>query len=737
MLTRRTILQGIAAGVGTALGLGGSPLPLLASSSLTGVSRLPKRIIFFLQNQGFDPKTCIPTGVSGNCSLACHTLPEPIQPLEPYKERLHIINGLHGQHTSPSHKALSMLRLFSTLLAIVPCILSSVAMSEQPNIVWISCEDISPHLGCYGDPHAITPNLDKFAQEGTRYTNAFTTAGVCAPCRSAIITGMYQNSIGTHHMRCNATLPTWLKPFPVYLREAGYYCTNNSKTDYQFSKPAKKEIWDVSGAKGHWKNRAQKSQPFFAVFNFTGCHESGIASESKYKSVTKELLPSQRQDPKELTTLPPYYPDTAVTREDWKRNYELITAMDAWAGDLIQQLKDADEYDNTIIFFWSDHGVGLPRAKRWLYDSGTHIPFIIRVPEKFQKSLDTPSLATDNQLINSVDFAPTVLNLAGIDTPPYLQGRAFLGKHLSSPRKFVYGARDRMDERYDIIRTVRNTQYRYIRNFEPLKPYYQYMNTPEKGATMKEIRKKEASGQLDPVMALFSAKEKPVEELYDTHADPSEIQNLVDNPTFAQRLGEMRHALSEWQNEIGDVGLIPEAEIEILEQNAGSRFEILHGTPGNSPVENRLATLVEIATSASEGPTSIQQLLEALKNKDASIRYWAATGIGNIGAPAKRMRKRVAQCLDDPSPSVRIAAARAVAKLGAPEDALPVLEAELQSDHQWGRLAAAIVLDEMDDKARSALPSLKQALLNQPNKYIVRVANRAINELENTTNQVP
>jgi uncharacterized sulfatase len=254
---------------------------------------------------------------------------------------------------------------------------------------------------------------------------------------------------------------------------------------------------------------------------------------------------------------------------------------------------------------------------------------------------------------------------------------------------------------------------------------------------MKEIRKKEASGQLDPVVALFSAKEKPVEELYDTHADPSEIQNLVDNPTFAQRLGEMRHALSEWQNEIGDVGLIPEAEIEILEQNAGSRFEILHGTPGNSPVENRLATLVEIATSASEGPTSIQQLLEALKNKDASIRYWAATGIGNIGAPAKRIRKRVAQCLDDPSPSVRIAAARAVAKLGAPEDALPVLEAELQSDHQWGRLAAAIVLDEMDDKARPALPSLKQALLNQPNKYIVRVANRAINELENTTNQVP
>ena len=627
--------------------------------------------------------------------------------------------------------------LFMTPFIIVPCMLSSVAMSEQPNIVWISCEDISPHLGCYGDPHAITPNLDKLAQEGTRYTNAFTTAGVCAPCRSAIITGMYQNSIGTHHMRCNATLPTWLKPFPVYLREAGYYCTNNSKTDYQFSKPAKKEIWDICGAKGHWKNRPQKSQPFFAVFNFTGCHESGIASESKYKSVTKDLLPSQRQNPKELTTLPPYYPDTTITREDWKRNYELITAMDVWAGDLIQQLKDAGEYDNTIIIYWSDHGVGLPRAKRWLYDSGTHIPLIIRVPEKFQKSLDISSLATDNQLISAVDFAPTVLNIAGIDPPSYLQGRAFLGLHLSPPRKFVYGARDRMDERYDIIRTVRGPQYRYIRNFEPLKPYYQYMNTPEKGATMQEIRKKEASGQLDPVMALFSANEKPVEELYDTHADPFEIHNLADDPAFSQRLSEMRHALSEWQNEIGDVGLIPEAEIEILEQDAGSRFAILQSTTKNSSTEKRLAMLVDIATSASEGPASIPKLLDALQNEDASIRYWAATGIGNIGPAATSTLKRVVESLNDPSPSVRIAAARAVAKLGSPEEALPVLEAELQSDHQWGRLAAAIVLDEMDEEARPALPSLQQALLNQPNKYIVRVANRAINELENTDHQVP
>ena len=227
---------------------------------------------------------------------------------------------------------------------------------NPPNILWISCEDISAHLGCYGDPHAITPHLDQLAKEGVRYTHAYTVAGVCAPNRSSIITGMHQNSIGTHHMRCRAKLPAWLKPFPMYLKEVGYYCTNNSKTDYQFSKPSPKEIWNESSSKAHWRKRPNQDQPFFAVFNFTGCHESGIASKGKYESVTKVLSPEQRQHPDKLTTLPPYYPDTPITREDWKRNYELITAMDIWAGKLIQELKDAGEYENTIIFYWSDHG---------------------------------------------------------------------------------------------------------------------------------------------------------------------------------------------------------------------------------------------------------------------------------------------------------------------------------------------------------------------------------------------
>ncbi|MGB7343352.1 MAG: sulfatase-like hydrolase/transferase [Pirellulaceae bacterium] len=604
---------------------------------------------------------------------------------------------------------------------------------KSPNIIWISCEDISPHLGCYGDPHAITPNIDKLASEGVRYTHAFTAAGVCAPCRSTIITGFYQNSIGTHHMRCNATIPKWLKPFPMLMRDAGYFCTNNSKTDYQFSKPSKNQIWDECGSKATWQNR-KDDQPFFAVFNFTGCHESGIENKEKYESVTRDLTDEQRQDPAKLTTLPPYYPDSPIVREDWKRNYELITAMDAWAGDLIAQLKDAGVLDDTIIFFWSDHGVGLPRAKRWLYDSGTRIPLVVKIPAAMRVDGQGDPGSVDSRLIDSTDFGPTVLRLAGVELPTRLQGQPFLGANLPAPRRYVYGARDRMDERYDIIRTVRDSRFRYIRNFEPLKPYYQYMNTPEKGASMREIRKAEESGNLTPAMQLFSAAVKPSEELYDSESDPHEINNLAAEPQFATKLTEMREALKEWQNEVGDIGLLPEAEIEIQEKVAGSRYAILNDA---DDAKQKLSRLVDIATKASQGPSMLGELVQALDDADPSVRYWAATGIGNIGGEATSAIQPITSTLSDDSPSVRIAAARAAAKLGQTDAAIKVLTSELQSEHQWGRLAAAIALDEMDDQANPAVDDLKAAIVDQPNKYIVRVANRAVNELLGTSNVVP
>ncbi len=632
-----------------------------------------------------------------------------------------------------------MLRTLSLCLLVL--IVSSSQFTEgaeksRPNILWLSCEDISPHIGCFGDPHAITPNIDQLATEGVRFTNAFTTAGVCAPVRSGIITGLYQTSLGTHHMRCTAQLPEHIKPFPTYLRDAGYYCTNSSKQDYQFKTP--KGVWDESSGKAHWRKREDPNQPFFSVFNFTGCHESGIASEDKYRSVTTVLTDDQRQDPNALD-LPPYYPDTPVVREDWKRNYELITAMDHWAGKLIQQLKEDGLYENTIIFFWSDHGVGLPRAKRWLYDSGTHIPLVVRIPQAMRvDGQGQPGQITD-QLVNSIDFGPTVLRLAGLEVPDYVQGQPFLGADLPEPRDYVYGGRDRMDERYDIIRMARDKRFLYIRNYEPLKTFYQYMNTPEKGATMGELRRLHDAGQLTEVAEYFFSPTKPVEELYDCKKDPHNINNLAADPTYADVLDRMRKVHLQWVQDTKDVGLIPEPIITDRESRLGSPYAILRQADGDA----YNAKLGEIAAAASEGIDALPKLVGALADEDDAIRYWGATGVGNIGEPAKQSAlEPVRSLLKDESSAVRTAASRALCRMGEPADALPVLIHELTTGTQWERLHAANALDEIDEQARPVIEQMAAGLeyqegFNSKGKYRVRVTNRALNELNGTNNAVP
>ena len=619
-----------------------------------------------------------------------------------------------------------------SIFLLILCFYATLNANERPNILWLSSEDINAHFGCYGDPNAITPHLDQLAKEGVRYTNAFTAAGVCAPCRSTIITGMYQTTIGTMHMRSSAILPDSIKPFPVYLRKSGYYCSNNSKTDYQFRAP--NDTWDANNSRAHWKNSKDKKSPFFSVFNFTGCHESGIAGVSKYESVTKSLSLSERQDPSKLKTLPPYYPDTPRVREDWKRNYELITAMDAWVGEHITALKEAGLYENTIIVYWSDHGVGLPRAKRWLYDSGTRIPLIVRIPEKYRTSGQGKPGTVDDQLISSLDFGNTTLNLAGLPAPPVTQGRAFLGKNLTPPRDYIYGARDRMDERYDIIRSVRDKRYRYIRNYEPLKPYFQYMNTPEKGATMKELRRVAATGKMPAAMKLFMAKRKPVEEFYDLENDPHETNNLAKDPAHQVILKRFRKVHQKWSTETRDLGLIPEPEMVIREKKAGSRYDILAKTDDKTLLER----LGRMALLASDGEKSLPELIKGLDDKDSAVRYWAAIGIGNTGELSEKAKDACVKVLaEESSTVVRVATARALLRMKAEEErALSELSKSLESPEEWSRLHAAIALDEAEEQARPALPSLQKALTKQPNKYIVRVANKAINDLLKTNNTV-
>ncbi|MFO0906102.1 MAG: sulfatase [Pirellulales bacterium] len=426
---------------------------------------------------------------------------------------------------------------------------------ERPNILWISLEDISPDLGCYDDAYAVTPHIDRLASQGVRYTRAFAHAGVCAPSRSGIITGMYPSAIGTQHMRSQGVPPPFVRCFPEYLRAAGYYCTNDSKTDYNFAAPL--TAWDENRAGAHWRHRPDPSQPFFAVVNLTATHESQIRLAPAAQEKRRESLAEhERHDPAQAV-LPPYHPDTPVVRRDWANYYDNLTFTDKQVGKILQQLADDGLADSTVVFFWGDHGRGLPRAKRWIYDSGIHVPLIVRWPGRLSAG------STCDDLVALLDLAPTCLSLAGVDIPAHFQGQAFLGpRKAERPREYVYAARDRMDETYDLIRSVRDSRYKYIRNYRPELPYAQPIAYMDEMPTMREWRKEHAAGRLTGPAALFFADRKPVEELYDTQADPHELHNLAEDPTHAPALSRLRQEHERWMATTGDLGLLPEAELQ-------------------------------------------------------------------------------------------------------------------------------------------------------------------------------
>jgi len=443
----------------------------------------------------------------------------------------------------------------------------------RPNILWISCEDTSPDLGCYGDRYAITPNLDRLAAHGVRYTNAFTHAGVCAPARSGIITGMYPTTIGTHQMRCLGVPPPHVKCFTEYLRAAGYYCTNNVKTDYQFAAPV--TAWDENSRRAHRRNRSS-GQPFFSVINLGVTHESQIRSNMEgVRAPLASLGPDERHDPAKAA-LPPYYPDTLPVREDWAQYYDTMTLMDSQAGEILEQLEEDGLADDTIVWFWGDHGRGLPRAKRWIYDSGIHVPLIISVPEKYRRLTmpDNPEAvqpgSVNADLVSFIDFAPTMLSLAGVKVPEYMQGRAFLGGQRAASREYVFGIRDRMDGTYDMIRAVRDKRFKYIRNYMPHITYAQYIDYMEMMPTMQEMRRLHAEGELTGPQTLYFRETKPVEELYDTQTDPHEVNNLADDPQYKDVLERMRAVHEEWMRRTGDVGLIPEPEFDDMKRPGGT-----------------------------------------------------------------------------------------------------------------------------------------------------------------------
>lgn len=426
---------------------------------------------------------------------------------------------------------------------------------QRPNILCIVCEDISPYLGCYGDPVAVTPNLDNFSKEAIRYTGMYSTMGVSAPSRAALITGMYPTSIGANNMRTTqkkskpegiapyeVVLPEGVKCFTEYLREAGYYCTNNAKTDYQFASPL--TAWDEQGVTAHWKNAPEK-MPFFSIFNLNVTHEFQIMERSG--------LPLS-VNPNDIT-LPPYYPDDPVIRHDMAVMYSNITEMDKQFQVLLDELENTDKWDNTIVIFYSDNGGPLPRQKREIYESGTLVPFMIRFPDRYNAG------TTDTNLHMFIDIPATILSLAGVPVPDHMHGSPFLGKQKGEKRKYVFGARDRLDTFYDKQGCVRDARFRYIRNYMPSQSDYLPIISRSPMPLMRRLEELHAAGKLNPDQEKWFQSPRPEAELYDLSADPHELNNLANNPRYTAKIRELSLAFDQWVTDYNEHWKLTEKEL--------------------------------------------------------------------------------------------------------------------------------------------------------------------------------
>ncbi|MFP6640936.1 MAG: sulfatase [Myxococcota bacterium] len=472
------------------------------------------------------------------------------------------------------------------LLGIVSCLASVMAQgagpatpetpeSPRPNILLLVAEDMSAKVGSFGDMVAVTPNIDRLAQEGTRYTGTFTASAVCAPSRAALVTGMHAISIGAQHMRASsrpegaylAVPPPEVKAFPELLRVAGYYTFTNGKLDYQFSGPlygsGPTTIWDTEGGVEYWRERTQESQPFFGLINFEETHESGVFTQlfegcpHSFMHLVMQLVRKALYDvpsgkgsvgPGDVE-LPPYYPDTPTVRADLARHYKNIEVMDARVGQILAMLEADGLADSTIVIWTTDHGDGLPRAKRDLYDSGIKVPMVIRWPERHRPDSAPPG-GVDERLISFVDLAPTILEWAGVPVPTYVQGKSFAWTD-AKIRDYVFASRDRIDEFDDRERAVRDGRYKYIRSWHPDLPNGHPSAFRDNMEMMRELWILRERGQLDPVQEIwFEPTGK--ERLYDTVEDPFEVHNLVRDPAYAATLERMREAYAAWRERVPD-----------------------------------------------------------------------------------------------------------------------------------------------------------------------------------------
>ena len=611
-------------------------------------------------------------------------------------------------------------RFFITLAFILQPLAISLG-ETRPNVLWITWEDISRDLGCYGDEYSISPNVDKLATEGVLYTHAWSNAGMCAPARATLITGMYPPSTGAQNMRSEVTLPDHIRGYPENLRNAGYYCSNHVKLDYNWIAP--KSTWDTVDP--DWENKGwnlrKPEQPFFTVINITDTHSSQLyyRGEERYQNRLKRLDPKTLHDPAKVP-LPPYYPDAPAIRQDLARYYDNITYADLIVGDILAKLEADGLAEDTIVFFYSDHGRGMPRSKGWLFQTSLRVPLIIRFPKKYQYLAPSKQGTSSDRLVSFVDFAPTLLSLLDVPIPKHMQGKAFLGKQEEEPSKLAYAYRDRMDERIDLIRAVWDGKYKYIRNFRSNLPWmhHQTRNYPHKQGTYQTLHQYWHEGKLDSNQSQLLRMKRPREQLFDTDADPYELNDLAQHPDYQQILKRKREQLSRWQHEILDLGFMPESQWWTRFGVDGDKLD-RHSLAREQPELYPLAEIMHVADLIDRGPSVLQEQVNYLASEDPVIRYWAIQGIlaqGDHGRPAIPALRKL---MSDEISINRIEATHALCALGETDLGLEKLIEWLNHPQPLIALPAANALDHLGEIAKPVLPQIGAFAESEPDTSLL------------------
>jgi N-sulfoglucosamine sulfohydrolase len=608
------------------------------------------------------------------------------------------------------HIRFSLLGLFLLgLLCLPPC----AGATDRPNILWIVGEDLSAALGCYGDAFADTPRIDQLARVSVRYTRAYATAPACSPSRTCLIRGMPAPSSGTHQMRSTFPVPLELPGFPSLLRKAGIFTSNNAKTDYNCADEPSliAACWDRCDATAHWRDRTD-DRPFFSIFNSMTTHQSRTMvwpHERFVAEVQSRLHPDRIHAPADVI-VPPYDPDTPAMRRTLARFYDCVSVFDDEVGALLDQLEADGLAEDTIVFFYTDHGSGMPRHKRVLLETGLHVPLLVRFPVKWQHLAPAAPGEKIDRLVSFEDFGPTVLALSGVPQPDAMSGRPFLREGSEKPRETVFAHRDRIDEVFDVARSVRDGRYRYVRNYHPHLSY----NQPSAWADVSEVtadfqQGSDAAG-LGDAQRHFLSPTRPLEELYDCENDPANLIDLADSsdPLHQAALVKLRGVLEKHLLDSRDLGFIPEAELRQRIDPGMTPYDL-----GQSLDRETLQSYLDAADLVGRPG---EAWLPGLSAADATIRYWSAVAARAANDLSAAARAALTVALEDEAPDVRIEAATAMAHHGQLDMALPVLTAALDEPDLAAVLRAARAIELLGRAAeatRAAMEATRARMLTR------------------------